>query len=373
MELYPESYAGMKEGVVEEPGTEEVAKVGADNVSSNGSGPGQVVRVGDAEVEKQMNEKLREWEECQSAYEYFDIPYRSAFKKQVSHPVLNRFGGSMGPYEDCLMNDIPAVQYINATAYPSGYLPGKSKEYSFIATMCPKLETFEHFRLMVWDKNTKVVVNLVNRKDKVGSRPSDKQERYWPPYRPGTGVEAQCQNWKILVETVDERESANVKGLWRSQVRLTLNGGGQGGGEERTVIIFWYMDWVDFGKARQINKPGFNKNAANIVRLIQEVERASASLGVDARSPTVVHCSAGVGRTGTYITLSRVLHELESLRAGDANVRFVDKLQTFLFEVIQHLRIRRLWMVKSEFEYGTIFSAVKSYVNGEGLEPILWP
>eukprot|EP00945_MAST-04E_sp_MAST-4E-sp1_P008547 g8547.t1 len=278
-----------------------------------------------------MNEKLREWEECQSAYEYFDIPYRSAFKKQVSHPVLNRFGGSMGPYEDCLMNDIPAVQYINATAYPSGYLPGKSKEYSFIATMCPKLETFEHFWLMVWAKNTKVVVNLVNRKDKVGSRPSDKQERYWPPYRPGTGVEAQCQNWKILVETVDERESANVKGLWRSQ------------------------------------------NAANIVRLIQEVERASASLGVDARSPTVVHCSAGVGRTGTYITLSRVLHELESLRAGDANVRFVDKLQTFLFEVIQHLRIRRLWMVKSEFEYSTIFSAVKSYVNGEGLEPILWP
>ena len=64
--------------------------------------------------------------------------------------------------------------------------------------------------------------------------------------------------------------------------------------------------------------------------------------------------------------------DAESLRAGDANVRFVDKLQTFLFEVIQHLRIRRLWMVKSEFEYSTIFSAVKRYVNGEGLEPILW-
>ncbi len=367
MEHYPESYPGKGE-VVKETVCEssEVRKPAAELV-----GNVQIVRVDDSEIEKQMNEKLVEWEECQSAYEYFDIPYRSAFKKQVSHPVLNRFGGSMGPYEDCLINDIPGVRYINATYYPSGYLPGTSKEYSFIATMCPKVETFEHFWLMVWAKNTKVIVNLVNRKDRVGSGPSDKQERYWPPYRSGTGVEAACKSWKIFVETVDEQEATNFKGLWRSKVQLTPNGGVPG--EQRTVTVFWYMDWVDFGKARQINKPGFNQNAANIVRLIKEVERESSLLGVDESSPAVVHCSAGVGRTGTYITLSRVLHELEALRTGDANIRFVDKLQTFLFDIIQHLRIRRLWMVKSEFEYGTIFSAVKSYVNGEGLEPVLWP
>ena len=78
----------------------------------------------DETVVREMNEKLLEWQACKTAKEYFDIPYRSPFKKQIQDPVLNRFGGGMGPYADCLMEDIPGVRYINATEYPSGYLPG---------------------------------------------------------------------------------------------------------------------------------------------------------------------------------------------------------------------------------------------------------
>ena len=117
-------------------------------------------RVDDEEIMGQIEKKLIEWEECETANEYFDIPYRNPFKKQISDPLLNRFGGSMGPYADSLITDIDGVPYINASAYPADYLPGNSPEYSYIATMCPKLETFEHFWLMAWAKKAKLIVNL---------------------------------------------------------------------------------------------------------------------------------------------------------------------------------------------------------------------
>ena len=325
-------------------------------------------RVDDEEIMGQIEKKLVEWEECGTANEYFDIPYRNPFKKQVSDPLLNRFGGSMGPYVDSLITDIDGVPYINASAYPADYLPGNSPEYSYIATMCPKLETFEHFWLMAWAKKTKLIVNLTNRRDRVGSAPGDKQERYWPPYRAGTSTEAESASWRIRVETIDEQESATVVGLWRSSVILTLPGSTE---EPRIVTLFSYVDWVDFGKVHDINKPAFHHNAMQVVRLVYEVEKMARSLEKD--SYILVHCSAGVGRTGTFITLTRVLHELETLRSGDQQVKFLDRLQTFIFQVICHLRIRRLWMVKTEFEYATIFAGVLAFVKGKWGDGCLFP
>ena len=60
----------------------------------------------DETVVAELNGKLLEWQACKTVKEYFDIPYRNPFKKQVQDPVLNRFGGSMGPYEDSLIENI---------------------------------------------------------------------------------------------------------------------------------------------------------------------------------------------------------------------------------------------------------------------------
>ncbi len=327
----------------------------------------------DDTVVEEMNSKLLEWQACKTAKEYFDIPYRNPFKKQVKHPVLNRFGGSMGPYEDCLMEDIPGVRYINATEYPAGYLPGDSNEFNYIATMCPKLETFEHFWLMAWAKNTKIIVNLTNANDRVGSKPSDKKERYWPPYREGTNMMEHCKCWRIQVDTMQEEEAQDFNGLWKSVIRLCKEN------EERYVTIYSYIYWVDFGRAKEINRPGFRQNARNIVRLILEVEKAVLSSNnnnktqqSDDDSYIIVHCSAGVGRTGTYITMARILHEYAVLKSSDQCIKFCDRLQTFIFQVIQHLRIKRLWMVKTEFEYATLFASLCSYADQSGIKPVTW-
>lgn len=101
---------------------------------------------------------------------------RGPHKPTVSHP-LNRFGGNMGPYVDAML-PLKSVEYINAS--PIDNLGGATPW--FVATMCPKRETFEHFWSMVWELNSHVIINLTHEKDRIGSGPGDKRERYWPPF-----------------------------------------------------------------------------------------------------------------------------------------------------------------------------------------------
>ncbi|ETN38195.1 uncharacterized protein HMPREF1541_06226 [Cyphellophora europaea CBS 101466] len=73
------------------------------------------------------------------------------------------------------------------------------------------------------------------------------------------------------------------------------------GGLSKTIYHYLYMHWPDFGK------PEAEERAA-LMRLIK-VSRQTAG-----ESPRIVHCSAGVGRTGTFIALDFLTGELESGR-----------------------------------------------------------
>ena len=65
----------------------------------------------------------------------------------------------------------------------------------------------------------------------------------------------------------------------------------------------------------------------------------------------VCHCSAGVGRTGTFIALLWVLRHLSSVSDEVA-------LDAAVTGVIESMRERRLWMVKTDIEYATLYAAV---------------
>ena len=83
--------------------------------------------------------KLHRWAQAGEASEYYALKNRGPHKPTITHP-LNRFGGNMGPYADALLS-LKSVEYINASPIDNlgeGTAP-------FIATMCPKQETFPHF------------------------------------------------------------------------------------------------------------------------------------------------------------------------------------------------------------------------------------
>lgn len=90
-----------------------------------------------------VQRKLKCWARLGHAPEYYALRNRGPYKPMVSN-ALNRFGGNMGPYKDHLLS-LNSVEYINAS--PIDNL-GEGAPL-FVATMCPKRETFAHFWCMV--------------------------------------------------------------------------------------------------------------------------------------------------------------------------------------------------------------------------------
>ena len=79
----------------------------------------------------------------------------------------------------------------------------------------------------------------------------------------------------------------------------------------------------------------------------------------------MVHCSAGVGRTGTFITILRALHRMPFMHC-------MNDLSLMIDETIVHLRRRRLWMVKTDGEYATIFCVLWHRLHTYGIDRPIW-
>jgi protein tyrosine phosphatase len=158
--------------------------------------------------------------------------------------------------------------------------------------MCPKRTTFGHFWAMVWEMGSTHVINLTHDADKVGSGAYDKRERYWPPFEPAIASEA-ASRWIARPELLGAESLPTVPGLSRYTIRLTHNESG----EQRVVHVLWYSRWIDFADSHMIGTEAFYRNAGNVLALAYVMRE------VPLDAWPVVHCSAGVGRTGTFVVL----------------------------------------------------------------------
>jgi len=284
-----------------------------------------------------IEQKLADWASAGTAQEYYALGKRGPFKPQV-FSELNRFGGAMGPYTDSMLR-LQTVEYINAT--PIDNLPSGHR---FVATMCPKRTTFGHFWAMVWEMGSTHIINLTHDADKVGSGSCDKRERYWPPF--DTESAAEAGKWLVRPELAGAEHLPAVPGLSRYHVRLTHQTG-----EQRSVAVLWYSRWIDFADSHMIGTEAFYRNSANVLAL------AYAMSNVPLDAWPVVHCSAGVGRTGTFVVLLEALARVDSV-GGD--MRALDRL---IASSVEATRERRLWMVKSDFEFATIYAALAMHLR----------
>ncbi|XP_023123273.2 tyrosine-protein phosphatase non-receptor type 2 isoform X1 [Amphiprion ocellaris] len=160
--------------------------------------------------------------------------------------------------------------YINASLVVM-----EEAQRSYILTQGPLRNTCGHFWLMIWEQRTKAVIML----NRVIEKGSEKCAQYWPT---AEEREMALRDTRFLVTLLSE----DTKSYYTTRVLELQN---INTGEKREIYHFHYTTWPDFGVP---------ESPASFLNFLFKV-RESGSLGVD-HGPAVVHCSAGIGRSGTF-------------------------------------------------------------------------
>ncbi|XP_072297386.1 receptor-type tyrosine-protein phosphatase S-like isoform X6 [Eucyclogobius newberryi] len=226
------------------------------------------------------------------------------------------------PYETtrvCLqpIRGLEGSDYVNAS-----YIDGYRQQRGYIATQGPLAETTEDFWRMLWEHNSTIVVMLT----KLREMGREKCHQYWPAER--------SARYQYFV--VDPMAEYNMPQYILREFKVTDARDGQ----SRTVRQFQFTDWPE---------QGVPKSGEGFIDFIGQVHKTKEQFGQDG--PITVHCSAGVGRTGVFITLSIVLERMRYEGAVD------------IFQTVKMLRTQRPAMVQTEDEYQFCYQAALEYLG----------
>ncbi|XP_039300458.1 tyrosine-protein phosphatase corkscrew-like, partial [Nilaparvata lugens] len=127
----------------------------------------------------------------------------------------------------------------------------------------------------------------------------------------------------------------------------------------RTVYHYHFQAWPDHGVP---SDPGCVLNFLHDVNarqdsLVEAGEGGGAGPGAGeacGAGPVVVHCSAGIGRTGTFIVIDMILDQIK--RQG------ID-CEIDIQRTIQMVRSQRSGMVQTEAQYKFVYLAVQHYIQ----------
>ncbi|XP_029687427.1 receptor-type tyrosine-protein phosphatase F isoform X5 [Takifugu rubripes] len=226
------------------------------------------------------------------------------------------------PFEStrvCLqpIRGVEGSDYINASC-----IDGYRQQKAYIATQGPLAETTEDFWRMLWEHNSTIVVMLT----KLREMGREKCHQYWPAER--------SARYQYFV--VDPMAEYNMPQYILREFKVTDARDGQ----SRTIRQFQFTDWPE---------QGVPKTGEGFIDFIGQVHKTKEQFGQDG--PITVHCSAGVGRTGVFITLSIVLERMRYEGVVD------------LFQTVKTLRTQRPAMVQTEDQYQLCYRAALEYLG----------
>ncbi|XP_030208989.1 receptor-type tyrosine-protein phosphatase O isoform X2 [Gadus morhua] len=213
-----------------------------------------------------------------------------------------------------LLND-EGADYINAN-----YIPGYKSPREYIATQGPLPETRNDFWKMVLQQKSQLIVMLTQ----CNERRRVKCDHYWP------FTDEPVMYGEVSVEMLTEIEFPD----WTIRnFRLGY------ADESQDVLHLNYTSWPDHGVP--------TVNAIESILSFVEIVRHQAD---QSKESVVVHCSAGVGRTGTFMALDRLMQHLREHEYAD------------VLGMVSEMRSHRLSMVQTEEQYVFIHQCV----------PLMW-
>ncbi|CAB1329552.1 unnamed protein product, partial [Coregonus sp. 'balchen'] len=197
----------------------------------------------------------------------------------------------------------------------------------FIATQGCLQNTVVDFWKMVYQENTHVIVMTTKEME----RRRNKCVRYWPD------LNVTKEFGKVSVKNVEERPAQDYILRELEVTRLDRRE------PMRYIWHYQYLSWPDHGVP---NEPG------GVLSFLEQVNRKQSA--IRDTGPIVVHCSAGIGRTGTIIVID-ILIDTINRQGLDCDIDIP--------KTIQRVRQQRSGMVQTEAQYKFIYMAVQQYID----------
>ncbi|CAG2105274.1 unnamed protein product, partial [Medioppia subpectinata] len=212
---------------------------------------------------------------------------------------------------------IPGSDYINAD-----FVEGYKRRKVFICAQGPTQKTVNDFWRMIYEQKCRVIVMLTG----IEEQGRIKCSQYWSEEQP-----KEISNmFKVSVKSIRKFSDYIIRRLILEKVD---------GSESHDILHFHFVMWRDFLAPEQ---PSW------LLRFIKRVnEHYCPDMG-----PIVVHCSAGVGRTGTFIAIDSLMTQINE-----------NSTHINIFECVSHLRHQRNHLVQSVKQYIFVYRAVMEYIE----------
>lgn len=221
-----------------------------------------------------------------------------------------------------LQNQNLGSDYINAN-----FVLGYKERKKFICAQGPLDSTINDFWRMIWEQHLEIIVMLTNLEENY----KIKCAKYWPEK-----VTDSIQYGDISVTYATEMRFSDY--LVRELRVARRNSNGDEEEERRTITQYHYLKWKDFSAP---------EHPQGIIKFMKQINSVYSL----QRGPILIHCSAGVGRTGTLVALDSLSQQLN------------DEGHVSIFNTVCDMRHQRNLLVQSQIQYTFLYRSLMEIVQ----------